>query len=157
MGHSLGGSVVTAMLAQRAALVQSLILISTSTSSQYIHLNPLLKLLGYPLLSPVLQNIMKLAKRHLTYSPFLDPAKVTDPSFLVEPMIQKNRRVIKQELTLFARYTTAVPMAQRLSLYSKVPVLVIFGDHDELATDQGRLNDQRRYSKLPQVTFVTVP
>ncbi|MDV7718471.1 alpha/beta fold hydrolase [Pediococcus ethanolidurans] len=157
MGHSLGGSIVEAMLAQRVNQVQALVLISTSTVSQYIHLNPLLKLLGYPIISPILQNIMKLAKRPLAYRSLLDATNVSDPSFLIEPMIQKKRRVIKQELTLFARYTTTMSMDKRLSVYNKVPTLVIFGDHDKLATDQRRLNDQQRYSKLSQVTFVTVP
>lgn len=156
IGHSLGGSIATEMVTQRSDQVNALILISTSVTAKYIHLNPSLKLLGFPMISSIIKFVLKHLQRRLGDSALLNSDNFADSSFLIEPLIQKSRISIKQELTLFARYTAKVTMDQRLIPYHSIPTLIIFGDQDKLATNQGRLNDQQQYSKLPQVTFKTV-
>ncbi|ANK60210.1 alpha/beta hydrolase [Loigolactobacillus backii] len=135
IGHSLGGSIATEMLTQRSIQVKALILISTSVTAKYIHLNPSVKLLGFPVISSMIKFVLRHLQRWLSYRSLLNSDNISDPRFIIEPLIQKSRIAIKQELTLFARYTANVPMDQRLMPYSSIPTLIIFGDQDQLATN----------------------
>ncbi len=153
VGHSLGGTVATALAEQSPELITKVVIIDQAVNDSYEHLSFAAKLGYRPLIGPALQRFTDVAPDSLVRNQY---KQAFAPGFNIASGFENPDQVVDdlREMT----YTAFVDVAEGESDYSdarslddrlsaiEVPLLVIFGAEDQIYDAQPSIQP---YTDIP--------
>jgi pimeloyl-ACP methyl ester carboxylesterase len=161
VGHSLGGTVATALAEQSPELASRLVIIDQAPDNSTLDQSLTEKAGRWPVIGPALQRLVNLAPTTLVrdqydiaFAPGFNFASgFENPDQPVDDLRAMTYTAYKESSDAESDYVDERPLDQRLAS-SHVPLLVIFGTEDQIYDAQEAVD---RYSAVPGAQTHLIP